>query len=44
MYNAMPSKLKQYDRLTIFKSMLKEYIIPKVDYYSMYNKIVEKVK
>jgi len=45
MYNAMPSELKQCDRLTTFKRMLKEYIIPKVDWYvrhPMYNKIVEK--
>jgi len=31
MYNALPSELKQCDRLTTFKLMLKEYIIPKVD-------------
>jgi len=31
MYNAMPSELKQRDRLTTFKRMLKEYIKPKVD-------------
>lgn len=30
MYNSMPSELKQCDRLTTFKRMLKEYIIPKI--------------